>query len=152
MNLSAQFLCEFFQKPMLDAAPYWDYIFGNETEALAFAETNKLGVTNLREIALIMQRSPKINKQRERVVVFTQGHEPTLVCTDGMIAEFPVPPLSPFEIIDTNCAGDAFVGGFLSQLALGRTLPLCIECGHSAAAFIIQQSGCTLVGQPKFRH
>jgi adenosine kinase len=40
MNLSAPFLCQFFKQPMLELAPYWDILFGNESEALAFAENN----------------------------------------------------------------------------------------------------------------
>eukprot|EP00121_Abeoforma_whisleri_P004872 Awhi_evm1s4411 len=40
MNLSAPFLCQFFKDPMLQVAPYWDIVFGNETEAASFAENN----------------------------------------------------------------------------------------------------------------
>ena len=31
MNLSAPFVCDFFDKPMMDAMPYVDFLFGNET-------------------------------------------------------------------------------------------------------------------------
>ena len=31
MNLSAPFICDFFDKPMMDALPYVDVLFGNET-------------------------------------------------------------------------------------------------------------------------
>ena len=31
MNLSAPFVCELFDKPMMDALPYVDVLFGNET-------------------------------------------------------------------------------------------------------------------------
>lgn len=31
MNLSAPFLSQFFKKPMMDAMPYVDVLFGNET-------------------------------------------------------------------------------------------------------------------------
>ena len=31
MNLSAPFLSQFFKKPMMEAMPYVDIIFGNET-------------------------------------------------------------------------------------------------------------------------
>lgn len=34
MNLSAPFLCQFFKKPMMDAFPYVDILFGNETVSL----------------------------------------------------------------------------------------------------------------------
>lgn len=45
--------------------------------------------------------------------------------------------------MDTNGAGDAFVGGFLSQLAGGKGVEACIQAGNYAANVIIQRSGCT---------
>jgi sugar/nucleoside kinase (ribokinase family) len=42
-------------------------------------------------------------------------------CTkDGKIARYPVIALPKEKLVDTNGAGDAFVGGFLSQLVTGR--------------------------------
>jgi sugar/nucleoside kinase (ribokinase family) len=37
------------------------------------------------------------------------------------VAYFNVPQIAKEEIVDCNGAGDAFVGGFISQLALGKT-------------------------------
>ncbi len=45
------------------------------------------------------------------MVVITQGEDPVIVAVDGKIREFPTNPLSQDQIIDTNGAGDAFVGG-----------------------------------------
>ena len=45
MNLSAPFLCEFFKEQMDKCIPYWDFIFGNETEAISFAKSHNFGVT-----------------------------------------------------------------------------------------------------------
>lgn len=45
MNLSAPFLCQFFKEPMLKALPFVDVLFGNETEAAAFAENNGIAVS-----------------------------------------------------------------------------------------------------------
>lgn len=33
-------------------------------------------------------------------------------------------------IVDTNGAGDAFVGGFLSQLVCGKAVPECVRAGE----------------------
>jgi adenosine kinase len=46
-------------------------------------------------------------------------------------------------LVDTNGAGDAFVGGFLSQLVLEKSIAECVRAGHFAARTIIQRSGCT---------
>ena len=45
--------------------------------------------------------------------------------------------------MDTNGAGDAFVGGFLAALVEGKDQSTCVRCGIWAATKIIQQSGCT---------
>ena len=44
--------------------------------------------------------------------------------------------------MDTNGAGDAFVGGFLSQFVQGAELEKCVKAGNYGANAIIQQSGC----------
>lgn len=48
-------------------------------------------------------------------------------------------------------AGDAFVGGFFSQLVLGKDIAECVRAGNYAACTIIQQSGCTLPPKPAFK-
>jgi len=45
-------------------------------------------------------------------------------------------------IVDTNGAGDSFIGGFLAGYALGKPLGKCIDAGHYCAGFIIQRTGC----------
>lgn len=47
MNLSAPFLCQFFKEPMMQVMPYVDLLFGNESEALAFAEHADFQVSKL---------------------------------------------------------------------------------------------------------
>jgi adenosine kinase len=47
------------------------------------------------------------------------------------------------QIVDTNGAGDAFVGGFLAQLSKKKSIEECVKCGNWAATEIIQRSGCT---------
>jgi adenosine kinase len=75
--------------------------------------------------------------------VFTQGSQPTIIAHEGTISTFPVDPLPADKLVDTNGAGDAFVGGFLAQLSLGKPLSECVRAGHFAARVIIQNSGCT---------
>ena len=61
----------------------------------------------------------------------------------GHARAIPVQPLDPALLVDTNGAGDAFVGGFLSQLAVGKHDDECARAGNYAAREIIQLSGCT---------
>lgn len=54
-------------------------------------------------------------------MVITQGSQPTIVAVDGKIRQYPTLKLPIEAIVDTNGAGDAFVGGFLSQIILGES-------------------------------
>ena len=47
------------------------------------------------------------------------------------------------EIVDLNGAGDAFLGGFLSQYMLGKSFEACCKAGNDVAGIIIKNIGCT---------
>jgi len=53
MNLAAPFLSQFFKGPLLETMPYWDILFGNETEALTFAKEQKFGVSEAFDLLLV---------------------------------------------------------------------------------------------------
>ena len=143
MNLSAPFLCDFFHDQMMSVMPYVDYLFANETECAAFAKKMGWDDVSAEECALRASNLPKASSARKRIVVFTQGADATIVASDGKVTTFAVEKLESSKIIDTNGAGDAFVGGFLSQLVQGKPIEGCVAAGHYAAREIIQRSGCT---------
>lgn len=151
MNLSAPFLAQFYKKDLLEALAYADIVFGNETEALTFAKEENFGTEDLHEIALKICQLPKQNENRERVTVITQGKDPVLIAQNGKVTEIPVQKLTDEEIVDTNGAGDGFVGGFLAQFVIGKSLETCAKCGIWAAQQIIRQSGCQFSGEPDFQ-
>ncbi len=130
---------------------YANIVFGNEDEADAFAEANSYDTKDRKEIA---KRIAAIKLEghcdRSRVVVITQGAEPVIVCENGKVTEYHVIGLKSEDIVDTNGAGDAFVGGFLAKLALGKPIKDCVMCGIWAATEIIQQSGCTFPADKKY--
>jgi len=144
INLSAPFLIQFFKDQMLSVMPYADIVFGNETEAATYAEVFNLGTTDVRKIALAISKLPKENGSKGRIVVITQGSEPVIYVDNGEVCEVPAEKLAADKIVDTNGAGDAFVGGFLAQFVQGRKLSVAVQCGIWAATHIIQRSGCTL--------
>jgi len=143
LNLSAPFIIDFFGDQVATALEYADYLFCNESEAAAYGKKHGLG-EDLKEVALKIAASPKKNAARPRTVIFTQGSESTIVARDGKVEEYKVTPLPKEELVDTNGAGDAFVGGFLAGLLEKKEMASCVEAGHWAARFIIQQSGCPL--------
>ena len=100
-----------------------DFVFGNEDEFKAWGEAHEYGTTDLLEITAWIASLEKINHNRPRVVICTQGKLPVLVsCHDffteiTMKKEFPVTLIPSEQIVDLNGAGDAFVGGFLAEYA-----------------------------------
>ncbi|XP_023658814.1 adenosine kinase-like isoform X2 [Paramormyrops kingsleyae] len=150
LNLSAPFICQFFKKSLMEVMPYVDILFGNETEAATFAKEQDFKTEDIEEIAKKAQSLPKENESRQRTVVFTQGKRGTVVAKGDKVVTFPVVEIDQSEIVDTNGAGDAFVGGFLSQIVQERPLEDCIRAGHYAANVVIRRAGCTVPEKPDF--
>jgi adenosine kinase len=113
-------------------------------EAKTFAEVSGWGDITHKEIAEKIQALPKEGKARMAIV--TQGSSPTLIATDGVVTEYPVIPCE--TLVDTNGAGDAWVGGFLFGLVSGKDIPDSVKAANYAANHIIQRSGCTMEGAP----
>ena len=151
MNLSAPFISFACKEQLMSTIPYIDVLVGNETEAEALTQAQEYGTSDMKEIALKVAALPKVNQSRPRVVIFTQGPGPVLLCKDGRVTEYPIIPIKEEDILDTNGAGDAWVGGFLSQLVLGYSVEDCIAGGHYAANVIIKRSGCTFPSKPDFK-
>lgn len=143
LNLSAPFIVEFFANAVATALEYADFLFGNESEAETYAKKHGLG-DDLKEVALLVAASPKKDNSRPRTVIFTQGSKSTIVATNGVVTEYDVDPLPRELLVDTNGAGDAFVGGFLAELVQGKNIEDCVKAGHYAARYIIQQPGTTI--------
>ncbi|XP_066534285.1 adenosine kinase isoform X2 [Hoplias malabaricus] len=150
LNLSAPFISQVFKESLMKVMPYVDILFGNETEAATFAREQGFETKDIEEIAKKAQNLPKVNKKRQRIVVITQGKEGTVMAKGDKVETYPVIEIDQKEIVDTNGAGDAFVGGFLSELVQEKSLEQCIRAGHYAANVIIKHAGCTFPEKPDF--
>jgi adenosine kinase len=152
MNLSAPFLMQVppFKACFVDTLPYVDFLFGNETEARTWAETEGWDTTDVEFIATRLSLIPSM-KARKRTVVITQGCEPTVVCVNGIVTKYPVLALPKEKLVDTNGAGDAYVGGFLAGLVKGKDMAECCKAGAYAAAEVVQRSGCTFPAKPEHK-
>lgn len=149
LNLAAPFIIDFYTDPLKMALEYTDFVFGNESEAAAFGKKFELG-EDLKEIAKKICEMPK-KGEGKRTVVFTQGSKSTIVACDGVVTEYDVELLPKEKLVDTNGAGDAFVGGFLSELVQGKDVKSCVEAGHWSARYIIQVSGCQMEGACEYK-
>lgn len=121
-NLSATFLIQFNEKEVDAGVENCDYVFANEDEADLWGKVKGLESKDRKDIALHLAKFKKTNTFRKRVAIVTQGALPVLMAYydifsgEYKIKEYPVGELAADKIVDTNGAGDSFVGGFLSQL------------------------------------
>lgn len=151
LNLSAPFLMQVppFKAVLTEMIPYTDYLFCNETEAQTWAETEGWDTADIAFIATRLSLIPSL-KTRKRTVVITQGKDPTIVAQNGFTKEYAITPLPAEKLVDTNGAGDAYVGGFLAALSKGKDIEACCKAGAYSAGVIVQHSGCTFPAQPEY--
>ena len=64
------------------------------------------------KLACLISNCRKLNKKRKRIVIITRAEKPVIYACENQIYEIEVPAIDPEKIIDTSCAGDAFVGKF----------------------------------------
>jgi len=151
MNLSAPFIMQVppFKACLVESMPYVDFLFGNETEAATWAETEGWETKDIEFIATRLSLMPSV-KKRKRTVVITQGCEPTIVCINGKISLYPIIELPKDWLVDTNGAGDSYVGGFLAALSKGLPMADCCKAGAYAASIVVRESGCTYPAKPDY--
>ena len=147
-NLSALFVIQFYMDAVKNTIKHADYVFCNEDEGSAFATANGLEAHDRVGIAKVIASHEKANTNRPRIVIITQGAEPTIVATgqpgqEATVELVPVDPIDPATILDTNGAGDSFVGGFFASLAQNsEDLRTAVNKGNELAGKVIQKSGC----------
>jgi adenosine kinase len=152
INLSAPFIPQFFGAGIAEVMPFVDIVVGNESEAEAYGAA--LDTKDPETVARHICQLPKENPKKPRVCIITQGSLRTIVAVAGMNGNKPtvmfvdVPPVAPEDIVDTNGAGDAFVGGFISQYVQGKYLATCVEAGHYASSNVIKVSGVVVPSTP----
>ncbi|CAG0919808.1 unnamed protein product [Notodromas monacha] len=134
-NLAATFICRKHSTEILDLLDCVNILVGNESEFQAFGKA--LGMhqsTDFEKIA-----SEIANKRRRKWaspfrVLVTRGEHPISVFIgDHDVKHFPIPRLPREKVVDSNGAGDAFIGGFIAKDILGGTLEECLDCGIWAA-------------------
>lgn len=147
-NLSAVFLLQFFKDQLMEALSYSDYIFANEDEADAFGTAMGQEGADRTKVAEMLVKSPKVNSKRSRVAVITQGPLPVIVARlddkgEIEIKNYEVPVIESEKIVDTNGAGDAFVGAFIAKLLEEASFDESVDEGIKLSGLIVQRSGAT---------
>ena len=146
-NLSALFVVQFFMDAVKATIKHADYVFCNEDEGSAFATAVGLEAADREGAAKIIAQYEKASATRPRICIITQGAAPTIVVTGNPGGEptvdlVDVPAIAHDNIVDTNGAGDSFVGAFFASLAKGEDLLTAVSKGNTLAGEVIQRSGC----------
>lgn len=143
----------------MECMPHLDLLIGNHHEANAFAQAMRWDdlLGDYPAIAARIARLPKTTGahdalQNRRVAVITVGGDPTVVATDTDVYQVPIVPVPKERLVDTNGAGDSFVGGFLAQMVVhGRPkVPDLCAAGHYAASVVVQHQGCSYPAKPQY--
>ena len=128
INFSATFLIEIYFDNFKENLKHADYVFCNEDESSLFATKNGLEAKDREGIAKKVAEWEKSNTKRPRVVIMTQGSEPTIVATSegngkpATLELVPVTKVPKEEIKDDNGCGDSFVGAFNAAISKGKTV------------------------------
>lgn len=144
LTLSALFIVQNYYDKILELANYSDIIVGNMDEFLGF-----VGEKEQKTEILFENISKKLVK-KPRLFVVTNGSKGVILAKydytretmDFIMKGFPS-PIKQEEIVDTNGAGDSFLGGFLSQYMQGKSFESCCKAGNDVAGVILKNIGCT---------
>ena len=145
LTLSAVTIVQQHKDKVMEIANYSDIIVGNMSELETLAETNGMDYKTTFE-----KVSKNLTIKKDRLFVITHGSKGAIVGKydytrgnmDFILQCFPS-VMKMEEIVDLNGAGDAFLGGFLSQFMQGKNLEACCKAGNDAANVILKNIGCT---------
>jgi 5-dehydro-2-deoxygluconokinase len=113
----------------LDAARRCDVLVGNDVEFGLLAGSTEAGLEKAR--ALVAGGAA--------IAVYKMGEEGAVTLTPD--AEFTT-GIYRTKALKPTGAGDAFMGGFLAALAVGRPLRTAVLRGSAAAALVVARVGC----------
>ena len=144
LTLSAVTIVQNNYDKVLDICNYSDIIVGNMAELEELARVKNV------DYKTTIEKASKNLSNKERLFVITTGSKGVIVGKydykkenmDFILQSFPN-VIKSDEIVDLNGAGDAFLGGFLSQYMQGKKLTTCCKAGNDAASVILKNIGCT---------
>jgi adenosine kinase len=101
-------------------------------------------IVNDYELELLKQKTGLSEgdlQQQAEIVVVTRGEHGCSILTRG--TQVDVPAVPPHRIEDPTGVGDAFRGGFMKGLAVGKPLEVCARFGSVAATHALEHLGGT---------
>ena len=145
LTLCDPVITEFHNEQIIEIANNADMVVGNFGAAQILAGKKGTFSETFLEIH-------KKFLQRDRLLVITAGSQGVLCSKfdyinnrmEFILQKFP-PRIAPNEIVDLNGAGDAFLGGFLSQKIQGKHVDKCCTIGNEVANIVLRNVGCYII-------
>ena len=145
LTLSAMFIVQYHSEKILEIANKSNMIVGNIKEVEILSGVKEGGTTQEIFETLFKKLEP-----RDRLLVITAGSSGAYCAKYDykrnqldFIHQYFANKISNDEIVDLNGAGDAFMGGFLSEYLKGSSINECCRIGTEAASVILHNVGCT---------
>ena len=147
LTLSDPLMIESYRENIITIAKKADMVVGSLNAAKKLVEENNNNIN----IDILFQKIYAIlNDQnyKSRILIITAANHGVFCSkydqvtkTEEHFQTFPS-QINNRDIVDFNGAGDAFLGGFISQQMQNKTFEECCILGNKAAAVVIKNIGC----------
>ena len=152
LTLSAVFMVQAHYEKILEMGHQCDMLVANMEEIETFVGMKGDAKKD------IFEKAHKKLAPKDRLFVITDGCNGVYLSKynykkeqlDFILQSFPL-LMKTEEIVDLNGAGDAFLGGFLSQYMKGASLYSCCRAGNDASYVILKNVGCTFPKDKKIQ-
>lgn len=146
VTLSAVFMVKTYLDRIMTICNLANVVIGNIEECEAMLEPVDYKRHRYETFREIHRKLCKKN----RILVMTSGKEGVFISKfnyDRNELDFVLQSFANLiehkDIVDLNGAGDAFLGGFISQYMRGKSLLTCGKAGNDASSVILRNVGCT---------
>jgi len=144
LTLADVFIVKNYHDRVIELANCSDLLVGNMAEL-----EELIGEKGLKDEEVFEKLSQKL-VNKSRLFVITNGKKGVILAKydykkghmDFILKSFPS-RIKHEDICDLNGAGDAFLGGFLSQYMQGKSFESCCKAGNDVAGIIIKNVGCS---------
>lgn len=144
LTLSDPLMIESYRENIIKIANKADMVVGSLNAAKKLVEENNNHVN----IDLLFKKIYALLNDKNRILIITAGNQGVFCSkydqvtkTEDHFQTFPN-QINNRDIVDFNGAGDAFLGGFISQQMQNKTFEECCHLGNKAAAVVIKNIGC----------
>ena len=144
LTLSDPLMIESYKEDIIKIANKADMVVGSLNAAKKLVGE----INDSTNIDLLFKKIYSILNDKNRILIITAGNHGVFCSkydsttkTEDHFQTFPN-QINNRDIVDFNGAGDAFLGGFISQQMQDKTFEDCCHLGNKAAAVVIKNIGC----------